>query len=127
MASDEAIKLANEFKLIPQFIFRESSLNTSMRDMFALLKIRTCNVFELYNTMQRCHDFGLRLELEIEAYEYWMVDNKELVERWDRGDKTGLMFGNIDFAREAKINAEKILNGVKSIFEELKQTRIRFG
>lgn len=127
MASEAAMELANKHKTSPWRIFETASFDCSDDQLLSILKNRTCSAFELIEVGAKLGEFQKEMELELEAFDYWVTENLSLIELWesDAGDIKAFFEWLAGKASRARI--EDILRDNKLIFEELKKTQISFG
>lgn len=127
MASEVAIALANKHKTVPWEIFHTSSFDGSTDQLLSILKKRTCSAFELIEVGVKQSEFQKELELEMEAFDYWVSKNLPLIEFWESKNSDIKDFFRWCAAKASRARVESILQDNKLIFEELKKTMIRFG
>lgn len=127
MSGDAVIALAERNKTTPGLIFIISSFSVSADTILSILEGRGGTINELIEAVTRYKDSHLELELEIEAFKYWVEVNSDLIKKWESLESGDSQF--ITWETVKSIN-EKVLSrfqSEKQILEKLGNTRVRFG
>lgn len=127
MASEAAMELANKHKTSLWRIFETASFDCSYDQLLSILKKRTCSAFVLIEVGAKLGEFQKEMELELEAFDYWVSENLSLIELWESDAGDIKVFFEWLAAKVNRARVEDILRDNKLIFEELKKTQIRFG
>lgn len=125
MASDAAIKLAKIPNYYPGLVFdlsKSKKLELSIDKLSALLDMRTGNLAEFFDVGFECKKLLDCLGLEMEAFDYWVTQNSELIKKWEAGDSDSESSRSIVWPTIKRISDSKrnTLMRMGRVFEHLK-------
>lgn len=127
MISDAAKALAERNKTTPGLIFIDSSFNVSPEMILSILERQNTTVNEFIEAVTRYKDFRLELELEIEAFKYWVEVNPDLIKRWESLGPDDFQFITWETVKTINSKVLSSFQKVKQAIERLGNTSVRFG